>query len=343
MSLSRNPDTSRAVAIWLFSVAALVFAMVVVGGATRLTHAGLSITEWRPVTGVIPPLSEHGWLAEFARYQRIPEYQQINRGMSLAAFQGIYWWEWTHRLLGRLVGLAFAVPLVAFLLKREIPRRLVWRAWVLFALGGLQGLVGWWMVASGLAVRVDVAPERLATHLGLALVVFCGLIWTGLEALFGPGRPSVGTRWSWASGGLVGLVLFQILLGALVAGNDAGLVYNDWPLMNGALFPEHYSGGLGFGRTLLHSQAAVQFNHRIGAYALLIAAGVVAYMAVRSRLPRAAKELSAVLAGLVFVQAALGIATLMGHAPLGLALAHQCMAALVLASALGFAWRVRRA
>ena len=159
MSLSRNPDTSRPVAIWLFSVAALVFAMVVVGGATRLTHSGLSITEWKPVTGVIPPLTHQGWLAEFARYQRIPEYQQINRGMSLAAFQGIYWWEWTHRLLGRLVGLAFAVPLVVFLVRREIPKRLIWRAWVLFALGGLQGLVGWWMVASGLAVRTDVAPN----------------------------------------------------------------------------------------------------------------------------------------------------------------------------------------
>ena len=173
--------------------------------------------------------------------------------------------------------------------------------------------------------------------------MFCGLIWTGLESLFGPGRSSVETRWSWATGGLVGLVLFQILLGALVAGNDAGQVYNDWPLMNGDFFPEHYAGGLGLGRALLHSQAAVQFNHRMGAYALLISAAAAAYLAMRSRLPRAAKELSAVLGGLVLFQASLGIATLMSHAPLGLALAHQCTAALVLASALGFAWRVRRA
>ena len=343
MSLSRTPDQSRSVAVWLFAVAALVLAMVVVGGATRLTNSGLSITEWRPVTGAIPPLSHAAWMEAFAKYQRIPQYKLLNHGMSLGAFQSIYWWEWTHRLLGRVVGAAFIIPFVAFLASKRLPRRLVWRAWVLLGLGGLQGVVGWWMVASGLTGRVEVAPERLATHLGLALVLFCGLIWTGLEALFGPGRPAVGRRWLWASGLLAGLVFFQMLLGALVAGNDAGRVYNDWPMMAGHFFPKDYTEGLSLLRALLHSDAAVQFNHRIGAYTLILCAGAAAFAAVRSRLPRSAKELALALAGLVLLQACLGVATLMSGATLGLSLAHQGLAAIVLACALSFAWRVRRA
>ena len=272
MPLSQSPDHSRITAIWLYAVAVLVFAMVVLGGATRLTDSGLSITEWAPVTGVVPPLSHEAWLAEFQRYQRIPQYQLVNKGMTLAAFQGIYWWEWAHRLLGRLVGAVFVIPFVALLAARRIPRRLIWRCWLLLALGGLQGLVGWWMVASGLEARVSVAPERLAIHLGLALVVFCLLIWTGLEAWFGEARPFPSESWRWTAPVLAGLVFLQILLGGLVAGDRAGLVYNDWPLMNGQLFPQHYQGGGDFGWALLHSQAAVQFNHRLMAYLLIILA-----------------------------------------------------------------------
>ena len=340
----QGPERSRGVAIWLFVVAAMVFAMVVLGGATRLTQSGLSITEWKPVTGAMPPLSHAAWMAEFARYQRIPQYQLVNRGMSLEAFQAIYWWEWAHRLLGRLVGAAFAIPLVVFLLLKQMPSRLVWRSWVLFALGGLQGLVGWWMVASGLAGRVSVAPERLMIHLGLALILFCALIWTGLEAWFGEGRHTVERAWRWASVGLTVLVFFQILLGGLVAGNQAGLVYNDWPLMNGQWFPKDFLGGSGLGHALLHSQAAVQFDHRIGAYSLVLGAAVAAVMALRStRLPATARVLALTLAGLVLLQACLGVMTLMLRAPLGLALAHQCLAAVVLAAGLAFAWRVARA
>ena len=342
--MSPYPDRSKAVAIWLFAVAAMVFAMVVLGGATRLTQSGLSITEWRPVTGAVPPLSHAAWLAEFERYQRIPQYQLVNRGMSLAAFQAIYWWEWAHRLLGRLVGVAFFIPFVAFLVLKRLPRRLIWRSWVLLALGGLQGLVGWWMVASGLSVRVSVAPERLMIHLGLALFLFCLLIWTGLEAWFGQGQASGARSWRRAGAGLVGLIFFQILLGGLVAGNQAGLVYNDWPLMNGHVFPKDFLGGGGLGHALLHSQAAVQFDHRIGAYLLLLAAGAaVAFSRRSAELPSQAKALALTLGGLVLLQAALGVTTLMMRAPLALSLAHQCLAAVVLASALGFAWRVARA
>jgi cytochrome c oxidase assembly protein subunit 15 len=345
MSLFHGQDQSRATALWLFSVAALVFSMVVLGGATRLTESGLSITEWAPVTGVIPPLNHQDWLNEFQKYQRIPQYQFVNRGMSLGAFQGIYWWEWTHRLVGRLVGVAFILPFVALLASKQIPRRLVWRCWLLLGLGALQGLVGWWMVASGLEGRVEVAPERLAIHLGLALVLFSLLIWTALEALFGQGRSWPDSqRWRWPAAALAALVFLQIMLGALVAGDRAGQVYNDWPLMNGRIFPDDYLGRHDLGWALLHSQAAVQFNHRLTAYILILGAIVAAVLARRTRsLPRSAPTLAVILAGLVVAQAALGIATLMTHAPLWLALPHQCMAALVLAVALSFAWRVRRA
>ena len=278
--MSRSTETSRPVAVWLFAIAAMVFAMVVLGGSTRLTGSGLSITEWKPVTGVLPPLSHQAWLEEFRKYQQIPQYRLINRGMTLDAFQGIYWWEWAHRLLGRLIGVAFVIPFVGFLAARRIPRRLVWRAWLLLGLGALQGLVGWWMVASGLEDRVSVAPERLAIHLGLALVLFCLLIWTGLESWFGPGRPNFDPRWRRPAAIVAGLVFLQIMLGALVAGDRAGLVFNDWPLMNGRIFPADYLEGGGVLRALLHSQAAVQFNHRIGAYLLMLCAAAAAAQSI---------------------------------------------------------------
>ncbi|MET0338128.1 MAG: COX15/CtaA family protein, partial [Caulobacter sp.] len=181
-------DRSRPVAIWLFAVAFLVFAMVVVGGVTRLTDSGLSITQWKPISGAIPPLTEEGWAREFAGYQQIPQYKLINPDMTVDSFKSIFWWEWSHRLLGRLIGLAFAVPLVVFLIRRDIPRRLVWRCVAMLGLGGLQGAVGWWMVSSGLSERVSVAPERLTVHLGLALALFVMLLWTGLDAWTGAPR-----------------------------------------------------------------------------------------------------------------------------------------------------------
>jgi cytochrome c oxidase assembly protein subunit 15 len=335
-------DRSRPGAIWLFAVAILVLAMVVVGGATRLTDSGLSITQWKPVSGALPPMSATDWNEEFARYKQIPQYAQLNKGMSLEAFKTIYWWEWSHRLLGRLLGAAFGLPFVWFLVRREIPRRLIWRCAVLFALGGLQGLVGWWMVSSGLSDRISVAPERLMTHLGLAFLLLGAMVWTALDAWAGAPRVASPSPWSRGAWALIGLIYLQILLGALVAGNDAGLVYNDWPLMNGSLFPKHYAG-TGLWATVAHSQAAVQFHHRIGAYLLLAAAVATAVGAMRSRyLPGGAKALALALGAGVLAQAGLGIATLMTHVPIALGMAHQVMAALVLSLAVAFAWRVRR-
>src|SRR5579864_101088 len=275
---------SRPVAFWLTGVTMLVFAMVVVGGATRLTGSGLSITEWKPVSGVLPPLSEAEWLKDFALYKATPQYRDLNAGMTLAAFKDIFWWEWTHRLLGRLVGAAFAIPFLVFLIRRAMPARLVWRCAILLALGALQGLVGWWMVESGLENRVSVAPERLATHLGLALILYGALIWTSMEAWSGQARARALTtgEWRWVSMVLLGLVFLQCLLGALVAGNQAGLIDNDWPLMNGDFFPAGYAKD-SLWATLAHSRPAVQFNHRMVAYAVVVAAVGVAGSGLNSK------------------------------------------------------------
>jgi len=335
-------DRSHAVAVWLFVVAALVLAMVVVGGATRLTDSGLSITQWKPVTGALPPMNLADWQAEFARYREIPQFRLVNPNMDLAQFKTIYWWEWSHRLLGRLVGVVFALPLIWFAVRRQIARRLFVRLGVLFVLGGLQGLVGWWMVASGLSERVSVAPERLMIHLGLAFALLGALVWTALDAWAGWARQTLPSPWGRRAIWLLALIYLQILLGALVAGNDAGLVYNDWPLMAGALIPKDYAGA-SLWATLAHSQAAVQLHHRLVAYLLTVVAVVLGVAAWRSRyLAEESKLLAAGVALLVVVQASLGIATLMARVPIGLGIVHQLTAALLLCLAVAFAWRVRR-
>lgn len=335
---------SRPVAMWLLCVMLIVLAMVVVGGATRLTGSGLSITEWKPVSGVLPPLSSADWARNFSLYQATPQYRQVNVGMTLAEFKSIFWWEWAHRLLGRIVGVAFAVPFFVLLALRQMPARLIWRCAVLLALGGLQGLVGWWMVKSGLENRVSVAPERLATHLGLALLLYCALIWTAMEAWSGQGRLRAARTGAWPTAALIflGLVFLQCLLGALVAGNQAGLIDNDWPLMNGDVFPAGYLKG-SLWATLAHSQPAVQFNHRMVAYAVVIAATGVTGTGLNSRILMGQSRALVLAVGVVtLLQVCLGIATLMLRVPLPLALLHQAGAAVLLGLATALAWRVRR-
>ena len=337
-----SSDRSKPVAIWLFVVAALVVGMVILGGATRLTGSGLSITEWRPVTGAIPPLSAAEWQAEFARYQQIPQYAQLNAGMSLADFKTIYWWEWSHRFLGRLIGVAFFVPFVIFAIRRELPRRLFLRLGLIFVLGAAQGAVGWWMVASGLSQRVSVAPERLMVHLGLAFALLAALFWTALDCWAGAARQTLPSPWGRRAALLLVLIYLQILLGALVAGNDAGLVYNDWPLMNGRLLPDDYWAD-SLWATLAHSQGATQLHHRLVAYVLTAVAVAVGLAAWRSNyLAHTSKLLGVSVAVAVVAQAVLGVATLMTSAPLGLSIAHQLTACLVVGLSVAFAWRVRR-
>ena len=335
-------DRSRAVAIWLFAVALLVLGMVVLGGTTRLTGSGLSITQWKPISGALPPLSPADWQRAFDGYRAIPQFRFVNPGMTLEQFRFIYWWEWSHRLLGRLLGVAFLGPFLWFVVRREIPRRLFWRLGGLFVLGGLQGVVGWWMVASGLSERVYVAPERLMTHLGLAFALLGALIWTALDAWAGWARQTLPSPWGGRALGLLGLIYLQILLGALVAGNHAGLVYNDWPMFAGRLLPQDYAGP-GLWATLAHSQGAVQLHHRLVAYLLLIVALGVGLGAVASRrLPLGSKQLALAVAGAVTIQALLGVATLMAGVPIWLGVVHQLTAAWTLALATAFAWRVRR-
>ena len=336
-------ERSAPAAVWLAIVAALILAMVVVGGATRVTGSGLSITQWKPVSGVVPPLTRPAWVHLFDLYQATPQYRLLNRGMSLVEFQTIFWWEWSHRLLGRLVGFAFLAPFVALVALKRLPRRLIWRCILLFGLGGLQGAVGWWMVQSGLENRTSVAPERLATHLGLALALCAAIVWTALEAWSGPNRRRLAAHkgWRMAGAGVLAGVFCQCLLGAFVAGNHAGLVDADWPLMAGRWIPADYWQG-GIWPTLAHGPAAVQFNHRLMAYALLIFVSVVAMAAWRDSAVARLRPLAGGLAlGLVF-QAALGVAALLLVVPPGLAILHQLTAALLLVLATALAWTTRR-
>jgi cytochrome c oxidase assembly protein subunit 15 len=326
---SAHSRDRRAIRTWLLAVAALVFAMVVVGGATRLTESGLSIVEWQPVTGVLPPLSDTDWQAQFEKYQTIPQYQNLNPGMSLDAFKTIFWWEWSHRLLGRVIGFAFLLPFLWFLWRGKIEAPLRGRFWMIFGLGAFQGAVGWWMVASGLANRVEVSQYRLAFHLTLACLIYVALIWTALRRA---SRPPAPVRLRAVAKLLLALVLVQIYLGALVAGLRAGLIYNTWPLIDGQLVPA--ASQLFFGepwwRNFFENPLTVQFDHRLVAYALWVVAVLHAVDVGRNLRQGAALWGAVALAAAVTLQAGLGIMTLLEQAPLALALMHQTMAMVVL-------------
>ena len=338
------PTASRAVGVWLFVIAALIALMVLAGGATRLTDSGLSITEWRPVTGALPPLTAESWTAEFEKYKQIPEYAYVNRGMSLAEFKAIYWWEWGHRFLGRLVGLVFLAPLLWFLYRRRIEAGLAPRLFLIFALGGAQGLLGWLMVKSGLADRVDVSAARLAAHLGLALIIFALTLWTALELTTRrPLRPHANYGpLAGAATIMLGLVFFQMLLGALVAGNDAGRIHTTWPLMDGGLVPAGYFAHTPWIANFFDNAGAVQFNHRLIAYAV---GGAAVWLWLKGRgraMTPALAGLRAGVAGAVGLQIMLGIITLLNAAPLALALAHQGLGLILFALVVAYAQAAQR-
>ncbi len=332
--LARTPGDDvhyGAIRLWLYAVAAMVLAMVLVGGATRLTESGLSITEWQPVMGTIPPLGDAQWQAEFQKYQAIPQYHALNAGMTLAAFKTIYWWEWTHRLIGRLIGFVFLLPLVWFLWRGWIEPGLRGRLWFIFGLGALQGAVGWWMVASGLAGRIEVSQYRLATHLVLACVIYVAIIWTAQRLGERPATP-VPPRIRFSAVALLVLVLLQIYLGALVAGLRAGYVYNTWPLIDGALVPDGARLFLTtpWWRNIFENTLTAQFDHRMVAYTIFALALLHVFDVARTARNSWAVASAAVLALAVTLQAALGIWTLLERVPITLALMHQAMAMLVL-------------
>ncbi len=335
---------NRRVAAWLLVCCMLVFAIVVVGGVTRLTHSGLSITEWEPIVGTLPPLSDADWSAAFSKYQLTPEYQQVNKGMTLLEFQRIYWWEYGHRLLGRLVGVVFLVPFLWFLARRQIPSALGWGFAGIFALGAAQGALGWYMVKSGLVDDPRVSQFRLTAHLGLAFLIFAAMFWAALS-LLAPRRAeragaNVGAR-RWAAA-VACLVFVQALSGAMVAGIRAGLAYNTFPLMNGAVVPAEILLLDPVWRNFFYNMATVQFDHRL--LALIVTLAVLLLWSKIARMPRTSRRVRVGthwLLAMLAVQVTLGILTLVLVVPVPLAALHQAGALLLFAAALHLAHALR--
>lgn len=329
-SLSSRSSRPAALARWLWAVALLVIAVVAVGGITRLTESGLSITEWKPVSGVIPPLTEAGWIAEFEKYKQIPEYKAINSGMTLAGFKAIFFWEWLHRILGRLVGLALVVPLIWYAWRRAIPAGYGWRLLALAALVGLQGAIGWWMVASGLEYRTDVSHFRLATHLLTALFLLAGLVWTArdLDALARDpaARPA---RLTGAAVGVIGVLFVQLLLGAWVAGLNAGYVASTWPLMNDHFMPEGIDWAGGAWLALTNDPFLIHFLHRWWSWA----AAAVLLLLARTLSRRGAAVEARLLVAVVAAQMLLGIWTVVSGVSMWIAVWHQVTGAVLVAVA----------
>ncbi|WP_343314366.1 COX15/CtaA family protein [Brucella sp. BE17] len=325
---------------WLYAVFLVLIAIVMVGGATRMTGSGLSITEWKPIHGVIPPLNHAEWMEEFDKYRQIPQYQQINKGMSLGEFQSIFWWEWAHRMLARFVGFLVALPLAFFWLTGRLTRSLKYRMLGLLVLGGLQGAIGWWMVASGLSVLTSVSQYRLAIHLTTACVIITAVFYIARGLATYTERPAERSVQRLA-GWLVFAVLVQIYLGGLVAGLHAGLTYNTWPLMDGVIIPSDMFIQSPWWRNLFENPKTVQFVHRMFAYTVLVLSLVHVFQ-VFKRVPGTTHARRTVLLlSLVLVQAVIGIATLLMSVPLHLGLTHQFMALVVLAFAVAH-WRATK-
>jgi heme a synthase len=323
VKLSRATAAGPAIKSWLFWLSVFVFIMILVGGATRLTKSGLSITEWDPIFGAIPPLNSADWAALFQKYQQSSQYKLQNVGMTLNEFEFIFWWEWAHRQLGRFIGLFTLLPFLYFAVRGKLTSRIWPRLLLLVILVGLQGALGWYMVASGLVNRVEVSQYRLAAHLILACVFFAAIIWTN-SAIKWSHRLSINFD-AWTAVVLVGLIFLQIATGGFVAGLNAGQGYNTWPLMDGKVIPDGLSAMQPLWKNLFENALTVQFVHRLLAYTILIVAIIHAF--------RTFSLTSIVLAYFVFVQAALGIMTLLMHVPLGFALTHQATAMIVLAVA----------
>jgi cytochrome c oxidase assembly protein subunit 15 len=329
--LTQQTSTTRAVRAWLIAVAALIALMVLVGGATRLTESGLSIVEWKPVTGALPPLTSAQWQDAFEGYKTIPQYRELNAGMSLADFKTIFWWEWSHRLLGRFIGVAYLLPFLYFLWRGALTAELKRRLLLIFALGALQGAVGWWMVVSGLSQRVEVSQYRLAIHLVLALIIFAATVWT-IRRMAGGADMAAPRRLKITSHILLAVTFLQIYFGALVAGLRAGRLYNTWPDIDGAFIPagDRLFFETPWWRNLFDNTLTVQFEHRMTAYVLLALALFHAVDALRSGASRSAIAGAWGLLAAVALQAVLGILTLLNQVPIDLALAHQAVAIAVL-------------
>lgn len=332
----KRAERLKPVETWLYVIAALVLLMVMVGGITRLTDSGLSITSWKPISGTIPPLSAADWQAEFDAYKQIPEYTVQNLGMTLTEFQGIFWWEWTHRFLGRFIGVAFLVPFLVFLFQKRLDWKLAPALGLLFVFGGLQGALGWWMVSSGLSLRVDVSQYRLATHLGAAALLFAALVYVARTLTPRPLAAPVRRGWRLAVLVFAVLVFLQIIAGAFVAGIDAGMGYNTWPLMGGAYIPRGLGVMTPWWRNLFENALTVQFEHRMIAYVIVVYAAALIWMGRGLAFVERPHVFLAMAGLLVLIQVGLGIAVLLLQVPISFAVMHQGVAFVLLGTVVAY-------
>ncbi len=337
---------TKPIAIWLLTCCALVFAMVVVGGVTRLTESGLSIVEWQPIVGTMPPITQQDWDELLEKYRATPQYQQINKGMSIEEFKSIFWWEYFHRLLGRLIGLVFFIPFVYFLLRKQIDRSLGIKLTGIFILGGLQGLMGWYMVMSGLVNDPHVSQYRLTAHLGLAFVIFAALFWVAL-GLLSPEKENSRSNEGMQSlrrfsFGLTALIFMMVLSGGFVAGIRAGLAYNTFPLMNGHFIPPDLFVLEPWYRNFFDNITTVQFDHRMIAWILAFSVPLFWYKSRKVELSKTTHLACSLFLLMLVIQVSLGIATLLHVVPIPLAASHQGGAVLLFAASLWVSHRLRQ-
>jgi cytochrome c oxidase assembly protein subunit 15 len=343
--MTLNDGSRRQVGVWLLFCCTLVFAMVVVGGITRLTHSGLSMVEWEPLVGAVPPLDQQQWEQVFGQYQATPEYQKVNLGMSLDEFKGIFWWEYFHRLLGRAIGVAFFVPLAWFVVRNKIDGKLALKLAGIFLLGALQGAIGWYMVKSGLVDDPRVSQFRLTAHLGVALLIFALMLWTALDLLAHQiaTHDTARRRLGYFAAVLVVLVFLMALSGGFVAGIHAGFAYNTFPLMDGHVVPPGIFMLDPWWSNLFSNMVTVQFNHRMIAWLLMLLVPAFWIVAGRVVLPPRTRLATHALLGMLFLQVSLGISTLLLGVPIALAAAHQGGAVLLLSAALWSTHELRAA
>lgn len=316
---------NRKLATWLLFCAAVVFLMIMLGGLTRLTGSGLSIVEWEPIMGTIPPLSEADWQELFDKYKASPQYQQVNQGMDLEGFKGIFWLEYLHRVLGRIIGIIFLLPLIYFAIKRQVPKELMPKLVGLFVLGGLQGFLGWYMVKSGLVDVPRVSQYRLTAHLGLAVLIYAAMIWIALSLIFAgrPAKSKVGQGFRIYSYSISVLLFFMILSGGLVSGIHAGFAYNTFPLMDGHFFPPGLYGLESAWASAFNDITTVQFNHRIFAYTLFLLITLFLVLGLRAGMKGRARAGTIFMMLFLLIQVSLGISTLILVVPITLAVLHQ--------------------
>jgi cytochrome c oxidase assembly protein subunit 15 len=335
MTMTRQANYDRQIAFWLLLCAAVIFGMILLGGVTRLTRSGLSMVEWKPLLGIIPPLSEAAWLEVFEKYKQFPEYQKVNLGMDLDGFKSIFMYEYLHRVLGRLIGVLYFVPFVYFAWNGRVRAGMMPKLWILFVMGGFQGLLGWYMVKSGLVDNPRVSQYRLTAHLGAAVVIYAYMLWVAFDLLFTRGRQTarqVSRYGRWALW-LVGLIYLMILSGGLVAGTRAGFAYSTWPLMGPTFIPDALYAGTPAWLDMFEDITTIQFNHRMFAYVLFVLISCFTVLVFRDgSLGRARPAVTLMMLALL-VQLALGISTLLLHVPVSLAAAHQGGAVLLLSTA----------